>query len=271
MEKEKAQETLRQLRSRTDDILKFHNIKKEDFKNHSGKFKEGLPIGHIIHCTASDMAISKAHPFGRWPFLLGYLGAGSREKKGVQFIIWDYKFEQYQKINEKYPLLEDMPSDIAFFGDDFSFWHAGWVNTWAYGCEVRNCGPLRSTPGGAYLWAGTNRYRGRQPLRIGHSWWEPYTRQQIGAVVWLGRLMAAVHPIRMEWTLGHCHVSSSRDFDPGKAFPLQEVRSYILDPNFRDKEISSIELLKDYPIGRYENLGDIELIKDNELLIRKNT
>jgi len=249
MEASEAKETLQQLRERTQAIYKFHKLQEGTAVNWTRSFEECEPFGQIIHCTASNLAVTKKRPFGRWPYLIQSLGRGSVDKKGVQFIVWDYKFPRYAEINNKFPLLKGMPSDIVFFGDDLAFWHAGWVNRWCYGIEVRNCGPLvrsQSRSSSAFLWAHRYRYRGRQPIKVGRFYWEPYTRQQIESVLWIGRLMAAIHPIRPEWLLGHCHVSSTRDCDPGFHFPIHEVRQYTLDPEYASVPINEIEFLKEF-------------------------
>jgi len=232
-----------QLAQYTAAICKALNVPYEQAgRNHSGPFAEGRPFGAINHYTASNAAVSRLKPYGRIPVLLERFARGAKQGVGVHFIVWDAIVPQFKEIRNKYLLIKDMPSEIFYFGDDLAFWHAGWVNSWCYGVEIRNCGQLVHK-NGVYFWGnGQNRYQGRTPIKVGNSWWEPYTRGQMASTLWIHRLMAAVHPIRPEWFLGHTHVSNTR-IDPGPHFPIHEMREFAL---MNDEAIETNDFLKEF-------------------------
>lgn len=240
-----ASNTLVQLASYTRDCCEYHKIDYEQGgKNSYGAFKQDCPYGAITHFTASNEAVSKKRPFGRDPVLRNRFARGSAQRVGVQFITMDRLQDRYRHIREKYELLEHMPAEVMYFGDDLAFWHAGWVNKWCYGIEVRNLGRL-SKSNGVFQWSA-GKYNGRPPIQIDGSYWEPYTRSQVEATLWVHRLMSAIYPIRPEWFLGHYAVSSTRT-DPGKHFPIHEMRHYsLVEPDVPFSEIKFLDEFSDY-------------------------
>ena len=169
---------------------------------------------------------------------------GAKQGVGVHFIVWDNLVPRFKKIQDKYYLLKDMPTEIAFMGDDLTFFHAGSANKWSYGIEIRNVGKVLKSSSGQFFWnRGKNRYHGREPIKVGASYWEPYTKAQMKGVLWVNRLMAAVHPIRPERFLGHTHVSSTR-IDPGPHFPIHAMREYsVLKSNI---PMNDVPFLKEF-------------------------
>lgn len=239
-----ARETLNQLTDYTKAICKFVGVSyQQGGKNYNGEFASGRPFGAITHYTASNAAVSKKKPLGRIPVLLERFARGSTQGVGVQFIVWDSRVPRFDEMRDKYPLIRDIPAEIFYFGDDLSFWHAGWVNSWCYGVEIRNCGQLVHK-NGVYFWgSGQHRYDGRPPIKVGNSWWEPYTRGQMTSTLLIHRLMAATHQIRPEWFLGHMQVSNTR-VDPGPHFPIHEMRGYTLVAP--DYNLDKIGFLKEF-------------------------
>lgn len=244
MDKDTARETLTQLAAYTKAICKFVGTSYEQKgRNHYGPFKDGKPFGAINHYTASNAAASKDKPYGRIPVLLERFARGGKQGVGIHFIVWDYRIPRFDEMRDRYPLIKDIPSEIFFFGDDLAFWHAGWVNRWSYGIEIRNCGQLVHK-NGVYFWSsGQHRYEGREPIKIGNSWWEPYTRSQMGSTLLIHRWMSALHDIRPEWFLGHVHVSNTR-VDPGPHFPIHEMREFGLTQT--EVPLSSVAFLKEF-------------------------
>jgi hypothetical protein len=170
---------------------------------------------------------------------------GGKQGVGIHFIVWDCLIPRLKEIQDRYPELSDMPTEIAFMGDDLAFWHAGFANRWAYGVEIRNIGKVLSDSKGNLFWGkdGTARYYGRTPIKIGNSLWEPFTKAQMTGVLWLNRIMSSLHTIRPERFLGHVHVSNTR-IDPGPHFPIHEMRQYsTLDI---DVPLEDVKFLKEF-------------------------
>lgn len=240
-----AKAKLNQLYLYTQDVAKFLNIRFEQGgRNSYGEFADGMPCGAIMHYTASNACYGRKRPYGRYPTLLNRFARGSKQGVGVQFVVWDTIIPRFKEIRDRYPLLSDMPAEVAYMGDDLAFWHAGSANRWAYGIEIRNIGKLTRSSAGDFFWNhGKTRYVGRPPIKVGKSWWEPYSRVQMEAVLWVNRLMAAVHPIRPERFLGHTHISNTR-IDPGPHFPIHEMRRYsVLEP---DVPVSELKFLDEF-------------------------
>lgn len=229
MDVTEARERLDQLYSYSQDTAKVLGVPFElSKKNNYGPFAEGKPIGGIMHYTASNAAYSKKRPYGRYPVLRQRFARGGRQGVGIHFIVWDCHMPRFAELKDRYPLLDDLPTEVAFMGDDLAFWHAGAANRWSYGIEIRNIGQLTKS-GQSFFWSkGRNRYNGREPIQVGNSYWEPYTRAQMSAVLWINRTMSALHPIQPERLLGHTHISNTR-IDPGPHFPIHEIRKHSLD------------------------------------------
>lgn len=221
-----AREILDQLRSYTIEVAKFLGVSAKGQRiNSYGPFDVGMPNGAITHYTASNSAVTTKNPYGRIPVLLTRFMPGGAQGVGVQFIVWDRLEERFTEIRKRYSALDCIPSEIFFFGDKLAFWHAGWANRWAYGIEIRNCGQLMKS-GDNFFW-GKIKYSGREPVKIGNSYWEPFTRAQMVSTLLIHRWMASLNTIRPERFLGHVHVSNTR-VDPGPHFPIDLMREYAL-------------------------------------------
>lgn len=255
MDKLEAREILNQLLSYTRDKSRLMGVPFEQGRrNHSGPWRQGAPYGAITHYTASNMAVGPKRPLGRLPVLHNRFARGGRQRVGVQFIIWDRLEERFEEFRSRYDLLaNDMPGEVSFFGDDLAFWHASWCNRHCYGIEIRNSGRLLKK-NGVFFW-GQQRHRGRTPVRIGNTYWEPYTASQMAATLWVHRLMATIHPIEPVWFLGHVHITATRR-DPGPHFPIHEMREYALGDG-RDVPLDEVPFLEEFSedetVGRQDD------------------
>jgi len=259
-----ATDTLAQLISYTMELCKSQGIKfEQNGKNNHGPFARGAPYGAINHYTAAPASVTKKRPLGRIPVLLNRFARGSKQRVGVQFIVWDSRVPAFDELRAKYPLLEDMPCEVFFFGDDLAFWHAGWVNRWCYGIEIRNVGQLVKRRG-IYYWShGQNRYHGREPIKVGNSYWEPYTYEQMKATLWIHRLMATIYQIDPVWFLSHTHVTNTR-IDAGKHFPIHEMRAAALLED-KDTPLDEVKFLKEFTPEGYTQRPDDPLISEDSL------
>lgn len=245
MERQIAIETLAQLKRYTYSAAKLLGVDlRPGGRNHSGPYKEGQPTGVICHYTASNAAKGPRRPYGRLPVMLRRLRPLSGQGVGCHVVVWDEPVSRLQPLKARYPLLQAVPAEVLFFGDELALWHAGSANRWSLGIEVRNCGELHRSSRGAFFWnRGKHRYRGRTPLEINGTYWEPFTYSQMLGTLWISRLFAAVHPIQPQRFLGHTQVSSTR-IDPGPHFPLHELRSAVFsDP---DQPLIEVPYLKEF-------------------------
>lgn len=263
MDSQEAREILNQLLSYTRDKSKLMGVPFESTgRNHSGPWRQGAPYGAINHYTASNMAVGPKRPLGRLPVLHNRFARMGRQGVGVQFIVWDRLEERFEEFRSRYDLLAtDMPGEVSFFGDDLAFWHASWCNRSCYGVEIRNSGRLTKR-NGVYFW-GQQRHRGRTPIRIGGTYWEPYTASQMAATLWVHRLMAAVHPIEPVWFLGHVHVTASRR-DPGPHFPIHEMRQYALGSG-KDVPLDEVPFLEEFSEDDSVGRQDDPLVSEHSL------
>lgn len=222
-----ALKTLTELMLFTDSVYHALGLQRVgNDRNHNGEWTKDQPSGAIMHYTASNAAYSTRRPFGRIPVLLRRFQVDGMYKVGVQFIVWGDPLPYLMKLRDQWPRLHDMPGLIFCTDHTLASWHAGWVNSWAYGIEVRNVGRVyRDRTGGLY-WNRKLKipYDGEiialGPKRIE---WEPYSHEQLACCVWIGRLMHAVYQTDPELFLGHYHVSSNK-IDPGPHFPLKLIR-----------------------------------------------
>jgi N-acetyl-anhydromuramyl-L-alanine amidase AmpD len=225
-----AEKTLEQLRAYTVEVSKLYGIPPKGSKRNSyGPFAAGQPSGAITHYTASNWTPNRIRN------LLTRFKPGGDQGVGVQFIIVDEIPERHRQIRDRYPLVSDIPSEIYYFGTE-AFWQAGWFNKMSYGIEVRNVGRIFYDTSGKPFWNGGKlAYFGRAPIKVGDTYWEPYTKSQMIGCLAVHRMMALLHLICPERFLGHLHVTSTR-IDPGPHFPIHEMREAALKP--------STELLK---------------------------
>jgi N-acetyl-anhydromuramyl-L-alanine amidase AmpD len=158
-------------------------------------------------------------------------------------VVWDSPLLRLTQLKKRFPLIQDIPAEVFFFGDENALWHAGSANRWSIGIEIRNCGEIHKTKTGYYWGRGRYRYRGRPPLITNSRFWEPYTREQMVGTLWISRLLAAVHPMEAHRFLGHTLVSSTR-VDPGPHFPIHEMRSAVFDTP--DIPLLEVPFLKEF-------------------------
>lgn len=224
-----CREALIQMQEYTEDVSKFLGVDPVGkSKNSYGPFASNQPTGAVNHYTASNRAVGPKRPYGRLPVMMERFKPGGDQGVGVQFIVWDDVEPRFADMRRRYPLIASIPSEMFCFGFDEAFWQAGWANRWSYGIEIRNIGQVQRQRGGAFYWnGGQERYRSRTPIKVGNSYWEPYTWSQMVGTLWIHRLMSAIYDIQPERFLGHTHLTSTR-IDPGPHFPIHEMREFAL-------------------------------------------
>jgi len=229
MDKSMCIEAMVQLQEYTVEVQKLLGINPVGKKRNSyGLFVDGQPTGAVTHFTASNQAKGPKRPYGRLPVLLERFKSHGEQGVGCQFVMWDDIEPRFDSMRARYPLINTIPAEMFCFGFDEAYWHAGWANRWAYGIEVRNCGQLQRQSNGAYYWNhGKIRYRGKPPIKVGYSHWEPFSWSQMVGTLWIHRVMSTIYDIQPERFLGHVHLTSTRT-DPGPHFPIHEMREFAL-------------------------------------------
>ncbi len=119
-------------------------------------------------------------------------------------------------------------------------WHAGrssWqnrsgINKFSIGIELVNAGELQLSGSQFVSWFG-HRYEQEEVIEAVHrnqrktSFWHAYTQAQIEACFEVCHVLKENYQI--EFILGHEEIAPRRKTDPGPAFPLDKLRSHILD------------------------------------------
>ncbi len=234
--------------------------------NYKGEMR---PIGAVNHFTASAMNLTEKNPYGRLRVLMPSFALNHKNarKVGVQAIVWDRMEPTYIELRNKFDLLRGLPTVLLYYGKDsdkeLAMAHAGWVNPQLYGVEIRNIGRLKS----ATRWEH-GVYNGRPAIRVGNSWWEPFTWEQMAGTLWFHRLMVSLYPeMKPQNFLGHTHVSDMR-IDPGLHFPMHEMRQASFDQSI---PLIDVPFLKEFtpcgeqPIDEEDDPGVSEISEDEGL------
>lgn len=151
-------------------------------------------------------------------------------------------------------------------------WHAGrseykgrkGFNKYSIGIEIVNAGPIKMKNGEFFdvynikkpadqVMEGKHRNR-----PIISKYWHKYTPEQIATVEEISRLLVEEYGIK--FILGHEEISVGRKFDPGPAFPLDEMRERVFNSEFghAGEQPASTEL----------TAGDIAFVSASSLNIR---
>jgi N-acetylmuramoyl-L-alanine amidase len=128
---------------------------------------------------------------------------------------------------------------LQMVGFDTIAWHAGrseykdrsGFNKYSIGIEIVNAGPIKMR-NGEFFDVYNIKYPADQVMEGKHrnrpiisKYWHTYTPQQLEATEKLCRLLVDTYGIK--YILGHEEISVGRKFDPGPAFPLDDLRQRI--------------------------------------------
>jgi N-acetylmuramoyl-L-alanine amidase len=192
--------------------LKNAKIKFESTKKHGDKFGANLPDTIILHYTAA------------------------RDLQSAQFTL------SKSSTQASAHLIIGRTGDIVQLVDfDTVSWHAGrsehkerkWLNRYSIGIEIDNPGWLKKSGNKYTTWFAKEvdmdevvELRHRNPETT-QRYWHRYTEQQVQIVEEICDLL--VKEYKIKYILGHEEVSPGRKQDPGPAFPLDKIRSNILE------------------------------------------
>lgn len=194
-----------------DNKLKGENVRRAVWaRNHSGKYRSGMPDTVIIHYTAG-------------PYKASLNTLTNPKVKASAHILVDRDGSVIQMV----------PFDtIAWHAGRSSYKGRTGFNKYSIGIEIVNSGPLtksgnvyRSWFGSAYnpsdVIEGIHRNQSRS------KFWHVYTEEQIQTVTELCRLF--IEEYNIKYILGHEEIAPKRKTDPGPAFPLDRLRSQLVD------------------------------------------
>lgn len=132
---------------------------------------------------------------------------------------------------------------VQYVDLDKAAWHAGGgslpdgsgnMNYRSIGIEIENWGLLTRTKGAYYHWNKTSKYNGTPYIDDQGYVWDRYTREQIEALVNLGRELHEKYTF--DHFVGHQDLNVGK-IDPGPAFPGEEVTKLIKNKNLSIKEV----------------------------------
>lgn len=181
---------------------------------------------------------------------------------------------------------------IQLVRENRSAWHAGsnttkprlnnrgQLNLWTIGHEISNWLGLRKEDDKFYCWPDnwTKEYNGPEPIckptyykaaetyfdKNGKkifpdgtiSYWEPYTDEQIEAIIQLWSELIKRYGITKEFIAGHDQVDPTRKIDPGPLFPYK----YIIDAIYHKEEKSDLLYPQGPPIDTISGERSDEVI-----------
>jgi len=185
---------------------------------HSGTWPQGKPKGMTLHYTAGQQ--------NRVESVLRYFIRHEAKVSSWCFIL-DGRHPKLEPIIKDYPSLDSLPASVIQFGNiENTYWHNGWCNKLHVGIDLRNAGILTKKENNFYDGYG-NPYSGREPVKEGRYYWEPYTKQQIKTTAVVCDAVRAFYNLdEPERFLPHSG-SKNTKYDTGLAFPIEAVRGYV--------------------------------------------
>ncbi|AXI99979.1 N-acetylmuramoyl-L-alanine amidase [Cyclonatronum proteinivorum] len=183
----------------------------------SGAYASGLPDTIVIHYTGGPSLRSAVNTFK------------NPEVRASAHIVIDYD-----------------GSVVQLIPFNRRAWHAGqsqWgertsLNQYSIGIEIVNPGYLMQH---GNIWYGMfqDRYEADKVIQAVHAneqkprWWRVFEPEQIAACKALCEALIETYNIKE--ILGHDEISPGRKQDPGPAFPLERIRTRLLDTNRSDE------------------------------------
>lgn len=197
------------------------------------EYDGGSPAGAVLHYTA-DGDLDRVV---RW-FMCRKYGA----QAAANVIVADRRYARAQSMLEGLPLVAALPVTIIQCAmPQDPTWHARWASSLTYGIELLNSGELRSNEEGQPCthwrrdhdpdepeWTMPWQHETKEPVLGWGRKWEPYTKDQVQAVVTLlGHLREMYPKIRPGWVLGHEGIQNNKR-DPGPLLPMSWIRTSMM-------------------------------------------
>jgi N-acetyl-anhydromuramyl-L-alanine amidase AmpD len=217
-------------------------------KNHYGEWRDGAPIGNVLHYTAGTSFAGTVRYFTL------------ERAASSHWVVGKALNREMDDLRKKLNLDRDLRAEVSqVVHPEHPAWHAGWVNRFLTGLECRNAGCLlprlkgkAAHPGEPtrddffkygdrdpeeldfYTWpAGwTTRFTGevaRVRVRGTTSFWESWSRGQVATVIVLLRYLNALYPGKLDpaWLVGH-HQTCATKSDVVLPLDLHAIREAVL-------------------------------------------
>ncbi len=195
----------------------------------SGPFQSGLPDTIVIHYTAGTTVD-------------GAVGTLTNPSvKASAHIVVGYQFASNSETMEKDRVIEQLvPFDlIAWHAGKSSYGERSGLNKYSIGIEIVNPGFLKLMEDGkTYQTEYGQKVPQEHVAKLKHRnesfdrYWQTYTDEQLKIVEEICLALKAHFPIK--YILGHEEIAPTRKLDPGPAYPLELLRSRVLDLRSND-------------------------------------
>lgn len=173
----------------------------------------------------------------------------SKKQVSVQFVIdLDGTIHQLMPVNK-----------IAWHAGESRLGNRTWLNKYSIGIEIVNAGFLTEKSDGSFTtWYG-DPVKKEDAVLLKHKneskekYWHTYTKNQIDSVKELCEILCDEFGI--EYIVGHDDISPGRKQDPGPAFPIEKIRSLLLDNRKEAKSSINATQQKDFGIVKVDKLN----------------
>jgi len=190
----------------------------------------GRPMGAVLHFTAGSYILRVL----RWFMVRKYNAQAS-----AHVVVADGWPEEWIPLADGLDWVQALPAAVVqCVPPDQPAWHATWTNRMCYGIEMVNAGELRPDGRGGFTWwpnDWTEPWHAmgavpKVPREMYGRFWEPYTCEQIAAVVEVLREVQAYHrSLKPSLVIGHENAVEDK-WDPGPLFPIHGVRQAAFEP-----------------------------------------
>ena len=222
--------------------LKGEKVEYQESPNHSGKMENGGPDTIVIHYTSGGSVEGALNTLCNPNISASAHLVVGRDRSITQLVDFD---------------------TIAWHAGRSSYQCRKSFNNFSVGIEIDNAGQLEKAEEGYVAWFGRN-YEPEEVIQATHSnqnrpaFWHKYTEDQIKLVFEICQELISAYPI--ELIVGHEEIAPSRKIDPGPAFPLDKLRTRLLEQD-RAKDGEDEGLISPEKTG---------LVTANRLNIRSN-
>ena len=195
-----------------------YNVEWEPSPNKGAKLEGGKPDTVIIHYTAGASARSSVRTLCR------------QSAKASPHLVVGRQGEIFQLV----------PFDtIAWHAGKSSYQGRTGFNRYSVGIELDNAGQLTPNGSGGFLTWFNRTVPPEEAIQAIHrnqnkpSWWQSYTDVQIELTELICQLLIDKYDVQS--ILGHEEIAPRRKVDPGPAFPLDKIRTRLLDEDRSDE------------------------------------
>lgn len=249
-------------------------------RNSYDKWRNGRPVGHVLHYTAGTNFAGTIRHFVR----------GGRSSS--HWVVSKAVDRRADGIREQFDLQNDLRSEcVQVVIPDRPAWHAGWVNRLCVGTEVRNAGILRPYPKDPprgmpkkpqrgvtrddlfrfadvdvddldfYWWPDgwTTPFNG-EVLKVRGSWWESWSRGSVATAIVVLRYLNSIHELDPSYFLAH-HCTNCNKNDVVLPLPLDKFRDAVL---YDDRHVDDIDWLAEFDDSEdgFEDLDDPWMLRE---------